>query len=102
MVNAQAFAWQLEMIAKAYFPTDEFNADSFAIRPKVTFDKLLQYLAVEHLIDDEDYRRFLEEYDFGDDSLREYLTGADREKEKVEKIEELIRQLNCIVDARED
>lgn len=102
MENAHSFALMLENVARRLYPTINFNADAFEASPKATFDKLLQYLEAEHLIDNEDYNRFLEEYDFGEGSLREYLTGTDGEEEKVEKMEELIGQLNCIIDARED
>lgn len=98
MENAHTFAVMLEAIFRRIDPNTRYNADDFDVSPKETFDMFLQYLAVEHLIDDEDYRRFLEEYDFGDGSLREYLV----DDERVKKIEELIRQLNCIIDARED
>lgn len=98
MENAHSFALMLEAVFRRIDPNTRYNADDFDVRPKETFDMLLQYLNAEAFIDNEDYNRLLEEYDFGEGSLREYLI----DDERVEKIEELIRQLNCIIDARED
>lgn len=97
MENAHTFAVMLEAIFRRIDPNTRYNADDFDVSPKDTFDMLLQYFEAEGFIDNGDYCRFLEEYDFGEGSLSEYLV----DDERVKKIEELIRQLNCIIDARE-
>lgn len=96
MVTKKMLELRFEYALRRICPNTSLCADTFSVSPGKALESGLRLLHGKGLISQDDFREFVETYDFGEESLGVYL----QRENGFERVEELIRRMESIANGR--